>query len=83
MKYLRYLAVPALILFSNLTLAETTSAQVPIGIAISKSGLVEVNFPNMSNNQQCTYNGAFVIDPSAKPRCEKDDDISLPHGKSN
>lgn len=44
--------------------AEDTAAQIPIGIAVGPDQNIEVSFANMTNGQNCSYNGAFVIEPT-------------------
>ena len=43
---------------------QDTPPQVPLGIAVGPSLNIEVSFSNMSNSQGCSFNGAFVVDPT-------------------
>lgn len=40
----------------------TTSSEVPTGIAVGPGMVVEVSFPTMINPENCDYSGAYQID---------------------
>lgn len=60
------------VLYSSNAFAEDTPAQVPVGIAIGPNQSIEVSFQNMTNNQGCPFNGAYVIDSSLDTDSKKE-----------
>ncbi|MDC5855549.1 hypothetical protein [Vibrio europaeus] len=52
------------VLMSLNAFAFDTPAQVPIGVAVGPNTTVEVNFANMVNPEDCSYNGAYVVNHS-------------------
>lgn len=44
---------------------ETTTAEVPTGIAVGPGMVVEISFPTMINPEGCAYSGAYQVSTSA------------------